>query len=76
MEYFRQGVQPKQVAVIAEITVGDCKAVEIAMTECSQCLPGHDQALVARVDTPVPETINAEIQALLDWVAKVRRRHR
>ena len=74
VERYRPGVQTQQVAVIADITVADCKAVEIAMTKCSQWLPGHDQAPAARADTPVPETIKADIEALSGWVGGIRRR--
>ena len=74
VERYRPGVQTQQVAVIADITVADCKAVETAMTKCSQWLPGHDRAPAARADIPEPETIKADIEALSDWVGRIRRR--
>lgn len=43
VERYRPGVQTQQIAQIADITAVDCKVVEIAMTNCSTWLPGHDK---------------------------------
>ena len=76
VERYRPGVQTQQVAVIADITIEDCKAVEIAMTKCSKWLPGHDQAAAARADTPEPASLKADIDELDGWLAGIRKRRR
>ena len=76
VERYRPGVQTQQVAVIADITEEDCRAVETAMTKCSKWLPGHDQAAGARADIPEPASLEADIGALNDWLAMIRRRRR
>ena len=43
VERYRPGVQTQQVALIADITEADCKALEIAMTKCSKWLTGHER---------------------------------
>jgi len=74
VERYRPGVQTQQVAVIADVTVEDCTAVETAMTKCSKWLPGHDLAAAARADVPEPAELKADIEALENWVAAIRRR--
>ena len=76
VERYRPGVQTQQVALIADITAEDCKAVEIAMTKCSKWLPGHDQAAAARAEIPEPATLKADIDTLDDWVTAVRKRRK
>ena len=43
------------------------------MTKCSKWLPGHDQAAGARADIPEPASLKADIDALNDWLARIRR---
>ena len=76
VERYRPGVQTQQVAVIADITEEDCRAVETAMTKCSKWLPGHDQAAGARADFPEHTSLEADIAALNDWLATIRKRRR
>ena len=76
VERYRPGVQTLQVAVIADITEEDCRALETAMTKCSKWLPGHDQAAGARADIPEPASLKADIDALNDWLATIRGRRR
>jgi energy-coupling factor transporter ATP-binding protein EcfA2 len=76
VERYRPGVQTQQIAQIADITADDCKAVEIAMTKCSTWLPGHDKAPAARAPVPGPEELGADIKALEDWVAGIRKRRK
>ena len=76
VERYRPGVQTQHVAVIADITVEDCRAVETAMTKCSKWLPGHDQAAAARADIPGPVSIKADIDGLDRWVDGIRKRRR
>ena len=59
---------------IADITADDCKAVEVAMTKCSTWL--HDKAPAARAPVPGPEELGADIKALEDWVAGIRKRRK
>ena len=74
VERYRPGVQTRQVSVIADITVDDCKAVETAMTKCSKWLPGHDQAASARADIPEPASLKVDIDALDSWLTAIRKR--
>ena len=74
VERYRPGVQTQHVAVIADITVEDCNAVEAAMTKCSKWLPGHDQAPAARADIPEPASLEADIDSLDGWLAGIRKR--
>ena len=74
VERYRPGVQTQQVAVIADITDEDCRAVKIAMTKCSKWLPGHDQAAAATADLPEPMELRADIKALENWVDTIRKR--
>lgn len=76
VERYRPGVQTQQVALIADITAVDCKAVETAMTKCSRWLPGHDQAAAARAEIPEPSVLKADIDALESWVTEIRHRRR
>ena len=68
VERFRPGVQTMQVGVIADITPGDCRAVERAITKCSKWLPGHDQAAASPVQMPEPDILRSDIESLADWV--------
>lgn len=74
VERYRPSIQTQQVAQIADITPDDCKTVETAMTKCSKWLPGHDQAAAARAPVPVPAELKADIDALDNWVAAIRKR--
>ena len=74
VERYRPSIQTQQVAQIADITAEDCKAVETAMTKCSKWLPGHDQAAAARAPVPCPTELKADIDALENWVAAIRKR--
>src|SRR5690606_22318583 len=76
VERYRPGVQTQQIAQIADISADDCKAVETAMTKCSTWLPGHDKAPAARAPVPGPEELGADIKALEDWVAGIRKRRK
>ena len=74
VERYRPNIQTRQVAQIADITPEDCKTVETAMTKCSKWLRGHDQAAAARAPVPGPAELKADIEALDDWVAAIRKR--
>jgi energy-coupling factor transporter ATP-binding protein EcfA2 len=74
VERYRPSIQTQQVAQIADITSEDCKTVETAMTKCSKWLPGHDQAAAARAPVPAPAELKADINALDNWVAAIRKR--
>jgi hypothetical protein len=76
VERYRPSIQTQQVAQIADITGEDCGAVETAMTKCSNWLPGHDQAAAARAPVPGPTELRADIDALENWVAAVRKRRK
>jgi len=74
VERYRPSIQTQRVAQIADITAEDCRAVEMAMTKCSKWLPGHDQAAAAHAPVPCPTELKADIDALENWVAAVRKR--
>ncbi|MBU2785633.1 hypothetical protein HAP93_07610 [Acidithiobacillus ferriphilus] len=74
VERYRPNIQTQQISLIADITPVDCKTVETAMTKCSKWLPGHDQAAAARAPVPAPVELKADIEALNDWVAAIRKR--
>jgi len=74
VERYRPSIQTQQIALIADITIEDCKTVESAMTKCSRWLAGHDQAPAARADIPAPPELKADIDALENWVGDIRRR--
>src|SRR5262249_26544809 len=74
VERFRPGIQTQHIITIADITELDCKALNAAMTKCSKWLPGHDQAAAARADLPGPDALKADILALENWVAGIRKR--
>ena len=76
VERYRPIVQTQQVAVIADITVKDCRAIETAMTKCSKWLPGHDQAAAARADIPEPTSLQEDIDALDSWRTAILNRRK
>jgi energy-coupling factor transporter ATP-binding protein EcfA2 len=74
VERYRPSIQTQQVDQIADITPEDCKTLNAAMTKCSKWLAGHDQAPAARAPMPLPMELNADIQALENWVSAIRKR--
>jgi hypothetical protein len=74
VERFRPGVQTQQIIKIADITAEDCQILDAAMSKCSKWLSGHDQAAAARASIPEPVELKADIDALENWVAAIRRR--
>jgi len=76
VERYRPSIQTQQVAQIADITSEDCKTVEMAMTKCSKWLAGHDQAAAARAPVPGTAELKADIEALENWVAAIRKRRK
>ena len=74
VERFRASIQTQQIGKIADITPEDCNAVEVAMTKSSKWLTGHDQAPAARQDIPEPSELRQDIEALTNWVSKIRKR--
>ena len=74
VERYRPGVQTQQIAKISDISADDCKTLETAMTKCSTWLPGHDKAAAARAPVPAPTELKADIDALANWVAAIRKR--
>ena len=76
VERFRTGVQTRQVALLAEITQEDCRAVMSAMTKCSRWLRGHDDAPAARADVPEPGELKEDIDKLDDFLAAIRKRRK
>lgn len=74
VERFRPSVQTQHITTIADISMDDCKPVEIAMTKCSAWLRGHDQAAAARAPVPNSAELKADIEALENWVKAINKR--
>ena len=74
VERYRPGIQTQQIARLADVTLDDCRQVEIAMTKCSRLLRGHDQAAAARSPVPEPDELKEDISALEAWVKEVIKR--
>jgi hypothetical protein len=74
IERYRPGIQTLQIAQIADVSAEDCKAVETGMTKCSTWLPGHDKAAAAHAPVPAPAELQADIDALANWVGAIRKR--
>lgn len=74
VERYRAGVQTQQIEQLADITIEDCKAVDVAMTKWSKWLPGHDQAPAAKQDMPAPDELKADLDVLDTWIATIRKR--
>jgi energy-coupling factor transporter ATP-binding protein EcfA2 len=74
VERYRADVQTKRIPQIADITPQDCKTLETAMSKCSIWLPGHDKAAAARAPVPTAPELRADIEALDEWVAAIRKR--
>ena len=74
VERFRFGVQTRHIGEIADICLEDCVTLDAAMSKCSQWLPGHDQAAAARAPAPEPAELKTDIEALENWVSKIRQR--
>ena len=76
VERFRASIQTQQIGKIADITLEDCNAVEVAMTKSSKWLTGHDQAPAAKQDIPEPIELKQDIEALENWVSTIRKRRK
>lgn len=76
VERYTPSVHTQRLAPLSDISVDDCKAVEIAMTKCSVWLPGHDQAAAARAPVPSADQLRADILSLESWVKGVRDRRK
>jgi energy-coupling factor transporter ATP-binding protein EcfA2 len=74
VERYRPSIQTQHIAIIADITNEDCEAVNVAMTKCSRWLPGHDKAAAARAPVPEPKELKEDIEALENWVTRIRKR--
>ena len=74
VERFRSSVKTQHIDTLADISSDDCSTVDAAMTKCSKWLPGHDQAAAARAPVPEPSVLKADIEALGEWVSRIRRR--
>ncbi len=76
VERYRPGVQTQQLLTIADITEGDCRTLDAAMTKCSRWLPGHDEAAAARAPVPVPDMLKADIEQLEGWIDAINKRRK
>ena len=76
VERYRTGIQTRQIELIVDIVPDDCKAVDVAMTKCSQWLPGHDQAPAAKEDVPEPDELRQDIAKLDIWVKAINKRRK
>lgn len=74
VERYRPSIQTQQISKIADISVDDCRKLEMAMSKCSRWLPGHDEAAASRAPMPEPDELKVDIKTLEDWVSTINSR--
>lgn len=65
-------VDTKNLAKLTVLTIEDCRKMREAFGRCSELL--HSVAASLNLPLPMPEVIEAEINALRDWIAEIRQR--
>ena len=60
---------------IANLEQRHVDAMEEGMTKSSRWLPGHDESPADASDTPAPDELQADIDALDDWIREVNKIH-
>ena len=76
VERFRPSIETQRLARMADVSIEDCRALDVAMSKCSRWLTGHDHAAAARVPVPGPAELKNDITALEDWIAAIRQRRK
>ncbi len=74
VQRYGAGIQTNRAMKLADISESDLKELGVGMTKCSAWLPGHDQAPAVNAPFPDPAELRADIDALDQWVKKIRRR--
>jgi len=74
VERYRVNVQTQQVRKVADITEQDCTELDAGMEKSSKWLAGHDLAPAENESVPEPDELRADIDALIGWVDRIRRR--
>jgi len=74
VERYRNSVQTQKAKCLGDVCEGDCKALDQGMTKCSKWITGHDHAAAENAPFPDPPELQADIKALDDWVAIIRKR--
>jgi len=74
VERFRRSIETKRVRHLHDITKGDCEDMERGMTDCSRWIRGHNESPADGTPFPKPAELGKSIQALNDWVQRIRRR--
>lgn len=76
VERFRPSIQTRRILKITDICDADCQKIEEAMTKCSNLIPAHDHAPIAKPDVPEPNEIRRDISELKTWAKTIRNRRK
>lgn len=76
VERYRPSIQTQQVRSISDITEQDCTELDAGMEKSSKWLAGHDLAPAEHEDVPEPDELRADIDAIIAWVDRIRKRRR
>jgi energy-coupling factor transporter ATP-binding protein EcfA2 len=71
---FRETIETQRLRKIGDITQNDLDTIEAGMSKASKWEGGHDHALATNEPMPPPNELNADIDALDEWVKSVRKR--
>ena len=74
VERYRNSVETQRARQLADISEGDCRALDAGMTKSSRWLSGHDQAPAENAPVPDPQELEDDIKALEDWIGEIRKR--
>lgn len=74
VERYRENIQTQQIRKLSDIAAEDCDRLEAGMAKCSTWLAGHDQTGAVNEAVPGPEELEADIDALDEWVNEIRKR--
>jgi len=74
VERYRNSIQTQRAKCLGDVCDVDCKALDEGMKKCSKWITGHDHAAAENTPFPDPAELEADIKALEDWVATIRKR--
>jgi metallophosphoesterase superfamily enzyme len=74
VERYRPSIETQKLRHLDDITHGDIEIVEVAMTECSRWIRGHDHPAADGTPVPGPAELKQRIDELENWVKSVRQR--
>lgn len=74
VERYRGSIQTRHIRKIADITDEDCAELAAGMEKSSKWLAGHDLAPAENEDVPEPDELRTNIDAVITWVDRIRKR--